>query len=115
MNKEQRWVSNLQKAIRANFALAVYGKSLTAVTRYEDSLDSARAMYFGIMTEKLGEEFAKNMAFNHGNYDYDGLMKEYERLLLLEEPSPRQGDYGTWFRYANKRELVLRYFKYGKK
>ena len=115
MNKEQRWVSNLQKAIRSNFALSRDGKYMSASTRYEESIDTARAMYFGIMTEKLGVDYAKNAAFNYGNYDYDELMQEYNRLILLEEPSPRQGDRGTWFRYVNKRELVLRYFKYGKK
>lgn len=115
MNNEQMWASNLQKAIRANFALSKDGKYMSCVTRYEETIDSARAMYFGIMTDKLGAEYAKSLAFTYGNYEYDELIREYERLLLLEEPNPRNGGHGTWFRYLNKRELVLRYFKYGKK
>lgn len=115
MNNEQKWLTTLQKAIRANFALARGGNSLTSVIRYEDSADSARAMYFGIITENLGVDFAKNVAFTSGSYDYDDLMYEYNKMMLSEEPSPRQGDNGKWFRYVNKKELILRYFKYGKK
>lgn len=115
MSNEQRWVSTLQKAIRANFAINPDGRYMSVVSRYEHTIDSARAMYFGIMTDKLGVDYAKNAAFTYGNYDYDELMREYERLLLLEEASPKNGDHGTWFRYLGKRELVLRYFKYGKK
>ena len=53
MTREQIWVATLQKAIRANFCIQV-GKSLKASPEYEDSMDVAIAMYYGLITDKFG-------------------------------------------------------------
>lgn len=113
MTREQIWVSTLQKAIRANFCIK-FGKSMKALTPFEDSKDVAVAMYYGLITEKFGEDYAKNLAFLSGEYDYDEVIKEYNLILNREEDDPKL-PHKKWYRYQNKKELVLRYFKYGKK
>jgi hypothetical protein len=113
MTREQIWVATLQKAIRANFCIQV-GKSLKASPEYEDSMDVAIAMYYGLITDKFGEEYAKNLCFMSGLYEYDELIQEYKLILEREEEDPKRPK-KTWYRYQNKKELVLRYFKYGKK
>jgi len=81
---------------------------------YEDSMDVAIAMYYGLITEKFGEEYAKNLSFMSGLYEYDEVIQEYKLMLEREEEDPRRPK-KMWYRYQNKKELVLRYFKYGKK
>lgn len=113
MTREQIWVATLQKAIRANFCIK-FSKSMKASTPFEDSKDVAVAMYYGLITEKFGDEYAKNLAFLSGEYEYEDVMKEYNLILNRAEEDPKR-PYKKWYRYQNKRELVLRYFKYGKK
>ena len=113
MTREQFWVSTLQKAIRANFCIQ-FGKSLKASPEFEDSMDVAIAMYYGLITEKFGEEYARNLSFMSGLYEYDEVIQEYKLMLEREEEDPTRPK-KTWYRYQNKKELVLRYFKYGKK
>jgi hypothetical protein len=113
MTREQIWVATLQKAIRANFCIK-YGKSLKASPEFEDSKDVAAAMYYGLITEQFGEDYAKNLAFLSGEYEYDDMIKEYNKMLNKKEESPSGGK-KKWYRYQNKRQLVLNYFKYGKK
>lgn len=113
MTREQIWVTTLQKAIKANFCVQA-GKSLKTSPEYEDSMDVAIAMYYGLITEKFGEEYAKNLSFMSGLYEYDEVIQEYKLMLEREEEDPRRPK-KMWYRYQNKKELVLRYFKYGKK
>jgi len=113
MTREQIWVATLQKSIRANFCIK-FGKSMNASPEFEDSKDVAVAMYYGLITEKFGEDYAKNLSFLSGEYDYDDLIKEYNSMLERKEDNPKK-PYQKWSRYQNKKELVLRYFKYGKK
>lgn len=113
MTREQIWVATLQKAIRANFCIK-FGKSMKASPEFEDSKDVAVAMYYGLITEKFGEDYAKNLAFLSGEYEYDEVMKEYVLMLERKEDNPTRPK-EKWARYQNKKELVLRYFKYGKK
>lgn len=113
MTREQIWVATLQKAIRANFYIQV-GKSLKASPEFEDSTDVAIAMYYGLITEKFGEEYAKNLSFASGLYEYDDVIQEYKLILEREEEDPTRPK-KMWYRYQNKRQLVLNYFKYGKK
>jgi hypothetical protein len=87
---------------------------LKASPEFEDSKDVAVAMYYGLITEQFGEDYAKNLAFLSGEYEYDDMIKEYNNMLTKKEENPKGGK-TKWYRYQNKKELVLRYFKYGKK
>jgi hypothetical protein len=111
MINEEKFVALLQKAVKANFAVAREGKSMNAVTRYEDTAESPRAMFYGIMTEYLGAEYTKQFAFNSGHYDYESMMFQYNLLLLSKEPSPRNDDKKMWKRYVNKKKLIDNYIK----
>ena len=113
MTREQIWVATLQKAIRANFCIK-YGKSLDASPEFEDSKDFAVFMYYGLITEKFGEEYAKSLAFLSGEYEYNDIMKGYNEMLSLKMENPNGGK-NKWARYQNKKKLVLNYFKYGKR
>jgi hypothetical protein len=87
---------------------------MNASPEFEDSKIVAVAMYYGLITEKFGEDYAKNLAFLSGEYEYDDVIKEYKLMLEREEDNP-QKPYQKWSRYQNKKNLVLNYFKYGKK
>lgn len=113
MTREQIWVATLQKAIRANFCIK-YGKSLSASPEFEESKDFAVFMYYGLITEKFGEDYAKSLAFLSGEYEYDDIIKGYRKMLSFKEENPKGGK-KKWARYENKRQLVLNYFKHGKK
>ena len=115
MTEEQIWVETLQKAINANFALVSTGTPMAAESRYENNYHSPRAMFYGIMTEKFGEEFARNFALNSKYNDYDKMIFNYDNLLLSKEKSPKKGSRDTWNRYKVKKQLILNYFKHGKK
>lgn len=115
MTNEKKFVELLHNAVLANFAVAREGRSMNAITRYEDTYDSPRAMFYGIMTEYLGEEFARSYASESKNSDYDSLMFQYNLLLLSKESSPRRDDKKTWKRYVNKKKLIINYIKLNSK
>lgn len=113
MTREQIWVSTLQKAIRANFCIK-YGKSMKTSPDFEESREVAVAMYYGLITEKFGEDYAKSLAFLSGEYEYEDLIKDYNNIINMKEENPTK-PHEDWYRYQNKKKLVLNYFKYGKK
>jgi hypothetical protein len=116
MTKEQIiWVATLQKAIKANFALVNTGTPMGADTRYEYTYDCPRAMFYGIMTEELGEDYARDFVTTSGYTDYDKMIFQYNNLLLYKEVSSKKGSKKTWKRYQAKRQAILNYFKYGRK
>jgi hypothetical protein len=115
MKNELQWVSTLQKAIKANFALVNTGVPLAADTKHEYTYDCPRAMFFGVMTEYLGEVFARQFSFNAGYTDYEDMIVQYNTLLLYKEPSSKKGSKKSWKRYVGKKQLIINYLKYGKK
>jgi len=119
MTNEEQFVDLLHKAVKANFAFSREGKSLNAHTRYEDTLETPRAMLYGIMTEYLGSEYTKDFVLKSGYDDYDRMMFQYGILILSEEHSPRESDKKKvnemWRRYVNKKKLIDRYIKLNSK
>lgn len=115
MTNEEQFVDLLHKAVKANFAFSREGKSLNAHTRYEDTLETPRAMLYGIMTEHLGAEYTKEFVLKSGANDYDSMMFQYGVLLLSEEHSPKESDKKNinkmWRRYANKKKLIINHIK----
>jgi hypothetical protein len=81
---------------------------------FEDSREVAVAMYYGLITEKFGEDYAKSLAFLSGEYEYEDLIKDYNNIINMKEENPTK-PHEDWYRYQNKKKLVLNYFKYGKK
>ena len=119
MTSEEQFVYLLQKAVKANFAFSREGKSLNANTRFEDTLETPRTMFYGIMTEYLGADYTKEFALKSGYTDYDSIMFQYSMLLLSQEHSPKESDKKdvnkTWKRYVNKKKLIDRYIKLNSK
>lgn len=115
MTSEKKFVELLHDAVLANFAVAREGKSMNAITRYEDTMECPKAMFYGVMTEYLGEEFARNHAYDNNKSDYDSLMFQYNLLLISKEPSPRRDNKKMWKRYVNKKKLIINYIKLNNK
>ena len=116
MTKEQIiWVATLQKAIRANFALVTTGTPMGADTKYEITYDCPRAMFYGIMTDEIGEEFTRDFVATSGYTDYDKMIFQYNNLLLYKEVSSKKCSKKMWRRYQGKKQLILNYLKYGRK
>lgn len=115
MTNNKKFVEILHRAVTANFALAREGKSLNAVIRYEDTSDSPKAMFYGIMAEYLGEDYAREYSLNNSHDDFDSMMFQYNNLLLAKEPSPRKEDKKMWKRYSNKKKLIINYIKLNNK
>lgn len=111
MTSEEQFVYLLQKAVKANFAFSREGKSLNANTRFEDTLETPRTMFYGIMTEYLGADYTKEFALKSGYDDYESVMFQYNLLLLSKEPSPKKDDKKMWKRYVNKKKLIDNYIK----
>ncbi len=111
MTSEKKFVELLHNAVLANFAVAREGRSMNAITRYENTMECPKAMFYGVMTEYLGDEFARNHALDNKNSDYDNLMFQYNLLLLSKEPSPKKDDNRMWKRYVNKKKLIINYIK----
>lgn len=115
MTSEEQFVYLLQKAVKANFAFSREGKSLNANTRFEDTLETPRTMFYGIMTEYLGADYTKEFALKSGYDDYESVMFQYNCLLLSKEPSPKKDDKKMWKRYVNKKKLIDNYIKLNNK
>lgn len=115
MKSKEQFVDLLHKAVKANFAFSREGKSLNADSRYEDTLETPRAMLYGIMTEYLGDEYTREFALESGYKDYDKIMFQYSMLILSEEHSPKNSDRKNidkmWRRYINKKKLIDNYIK----
>jgi uncharacterized membrane protein YfhO len=72
-------------------------------------------MFYGIMTDEIGEEFTRDFVATSGYTDYDKMIFHYNNLLLYKEVSSKKGSKKMWRRYQGKKQLILNYLKYGRK